>query len=130
MGLRDAQRANCLEAIWFNVHNRLAEGSISNVFLVKDGALKTPPLDTPVLPGIARAVILELARRSGMEVAEAALALDDLLAADEVFLTNVIMQIMPVVRVEKHEVGHGRVGPIASQLREDFRNLVRKECQA
>ncbi len=130
MGLRDAQRANCLEAIWFNVHNQLAEGSISNVFLVKDGALKTPPLDTPVLPGIARAAILELARQSDMDIAETALTLDDLLSADEVFLTNVIMQIVPVVRIEKHDVGHSRVGPITKRLREDFVNFVRKECQA
>ncbi len=130
MGLRAAQQANCLESLWFNVHNQLAEGSISNVFLIKDGALRTPPLDTPVLPGVARAAVLELAKGSGMNCTEAALTLDDLFAADEVFLTNVVMQIMPVVRIEKHDVGAGCVGPIVKRLRESFIDLVRQECRS
>ncbi|UCE61805.1 MAG: aminotransferase class IV, partial [Phycisphaerales bacterium] len=59
LGLRHARCARCYEALWFTTANRLAEGSISNVFVVKDRVLKTPPLDTPVLPGIARGVVLD-----------------------------------------------------------------------
>jgi len=129
LGLRQAQRAQCPEALWFNVHNQLAEGSVSNVFLVKGGAVKTPPLDTPVLPGIARAAVIELAGAANIPLEETALTLDDLFGADEVFLTNVIMQVLPVIRVEKHDVGDGRVGPVARKMREAFHELVRKECQ-
>jgi len=129
LGLRQAQRAQCPEALWFNIHNQLAEGSISNVFLVKNGTIKTPPLDTPVLPGIARSVAIELAEAAQIPLDEAPLTLDDLFGADEVFLTNVIMQVMPVIRIEQHDVGDGRVGPIAKNMREAFHELVRRECQ-
>jgi len=129
LGLRQAGRSQGFEAIWFNVHNQLAEGSISNIFLVKSGELLTPPLDTPVLPGVARATVTELAAVQGLTLKEQALIIDDLLGADEVLLTNVIMQVVPVVKIEKHDVNGGRVGPIAKRLREAFRNLVRKECQ-
>jgi len=128
LALRKAQQARCTEAIWFTTSNRLAEGSISNVFLLSRGTLKTPPLDTPVLPGIARGVIVEIARRDGLEVQECSLTIDDLLDADEVFLTNTIMQVMPVVRVEKHTIGDGHVGPVSRRLRKEYQKLVREEC--
>ncbi len=128
LALREAQHARCMEAIWFTTGNTLAEGSISNVFTVRDDMLSTPPLDTPVLPGIARGVVLELAARLGLKAREAALTIDDLLDADEVFLTNAIMQVMPVVRVEMHDIGKGTVGPVAKRLGEAYREVVRKEC--
>ena len=117
-----------MEAIWFTTNNQLAEGSISNVFLVRKGILKTPPLDTPVLPGIARSVVLEIARRDGLEVQERPLTVDDLLDADEVFLTNTIMQVMPVIRVEKRGIGKGGVGPVAGRHRREYEKHVREEC--
>ena len=128
LGLREAQRARCMEALWFTTANRLAEGSISNVFVVAKGMLKTPPLDTPVLPGIARGVVFELAKSAGIDTEEQPLTIDDLLDADEVLLTNAIMQVMPVIRVEKRDIAEGRVGPVARQLLEAYRDLVRKEC--
>ncbi len=128
LGLRDAQRAKCMEAIWFTTGNLLAEGCISNVFVVKKNVLKTPPLDTPVLPGIARSVVLDLARQANITVQECPLTIDDLLDADEVLLTNAIMQVMPVIRVEKHEIAKGRVGPVAGQMLEGYKKLLRKEC--
>ena len=128
LGLREAQRAKCMEALWFTTGKHLAEGSISNVFVVQKGVLKTPPLGTPVLPGITRGIVLELAGKLELEAQEGLLSIDDLLDADEVMLTNVIMQVMPVVRVEKHDIADGRVGPISKRLREALRDLVRKEC--
>jgi len=128
LALREAQRAKCTESLWFTTANRLAEGSISNVFVVREGVLKTPPLDTPVLPGITRATLLEIARDAGVETQECPLTIDDLLDADEVLLTNSIMQVMPVIRVEKRDIGDGRVGSIAKRLLEDYRKLVQEEC--
>ncbi|MCH8146718.1 MAG: aminotransferase class IV [Planctomycetes bacterium] len=128
IGLREAHRAQCVEALWFTTGSHLAEGSISNVFIVKGGILKTPPLATPVLPGVTRATVLELARQLEIDTQEFPLSIDDLLDADEVFLTNIIMQIVPVIRVEKHDIADGRVGVLTTKLREAFRELVRKEC--
>lgn len=128
LGLREAQEAHCLEAIWFTTEAQLAEGSISNVFILKDEVLKTPPLDTPVLPGIARAVVLESAEKLGIDARETAMNVDDLLDADEVLLTNAIMQVMPVVRIERRDVGDGRVGSLARRLLDQYREIVKTEC--
>lgn len=128
LGLREAQQARCMEAIWFTTTHQLAEGSISNVFVVRNSVVQTPPLDTPVLPGIARSVVTEIAPRCGFPVEETPLTIDDLLDADEVFLTNSIMQVMPVVRVEKHDISDGRVGAVTRRLLEEYRQVVRKEC--
>ena len=128
LALRQAQHIRCMEALWFTTANHLAEGSISNVFLVRKAVLKTPPLDTPVLPGIARGVVLEIALNEGIEVQEYPLTIDDLLDADEVLLTSAIMQVMPVIRIEKRDIGDGHVGSMAKRLLREYRVLVKKEC--
>lgn len=128
LGLRQAQKVGCMEALWFTTENYLAEGSISNVFIVTKGTLRTPPLETPVLPGIARATALEIAADAGIPTKEEPLNINDLLDADEVILTNAVMQVMPVIKVEKHDVGGGKPGPIAQQLLEAYRVLVKREC--
>ncbi|MGH7178096.1 MAG: aminotransferase class IV [Tepidisphaeraceae bacterium] len=118
--LREANRRGAGEALWFNVHNYLQSGSISNVFLVERGKLITPPTQkeiqelgperavysrSNVLPGITRGAVLDLARTDHISVEIGAITVDRLLGADEVFLTNSIMRVMPVVRIEKHVVG-------------------------
>jgi branched-chain amino acid aminotransferase len=130
LGLRQARQKRCLEALWFTTSNQLAEGCISNVFIVRGRVLKTPPLDTPVLPGIARAIILDIAKGQAIPCEERAISIDDLLDADEVFLTNAIMQVMPVSRVERHDIAGGKVGPLTRQLLRRYRELVRQECES
>ena len=127
LALRDAHRARAAEAIRFNTKNRLAEGAISNVFLVCGGRLLTPPVEEGLLAGITRAAVLEVAAETGVPAQQQALAVQDLLAADEVFLTNAIMEVMPVARIEQHEVGTGRPGPVTRQLAEAYRALVARE---
>ena len=117
-----------METLWFTTANRLAEGSISNVFVAQGKTIKTPPLDTPVLPGIARGVVLEMARDLSIETLECPLTIDDVLDADEVFLTNALMQVMPVARIEKHDIKTGRVGTMAKTLLTEYRHRVEKEC--
>lgn len=128
LGLKFAQQRRAAEALWFTTDNRLAEGCISNVFIVKDSALLTPATSTPVLAGIARKTVIELAGQSAMRCSEKDLNINDLLDADEVFLTNVIMQVMPVTKVEKHDVGEGKVGPVAKELQKRFDDFVKKSC--
>jgi branched-chain amino acid aminotransferase len=123
-----AHQKRAAEALWFTVDNRLAEGCISNVFLVKNSILYTPPVTTPVLPGIARKTICKIATQNSIALVEKDLFINDLLGADEVFLTNVIMQVLPVVAVEKHTVGDGKVGPITKKLKDYFNQLIEKQC--
>lgn len=120
MALRDAHQKLAAEALWFTTDNALAEGSVSNVFLVREGTLYTPPLDTPVLDGIARKTVLEIADKENIPLAEQTLRIDDLLGAEEIFLTNVIMQVLPVVAVEAHTVADGTPGRITKQLMEHY----------
>ncbi len=129
LALREAQQLKAGEALWFTAGtNFLAEGSISNVFLVdRDGLLATPPLTVPektnqrlCLPGITRQVVLELATEQNILPHERLLTINDVLAAKEIFLTNAIMGVMPVTHVEKHIVADSKPGAITSQLRTAF----------
>ncbi len=124
LALRDAQDRHCGEAFWFTPENLLAEGCITNVFLVRDGRLKTPPLATPVLPGITRAAVIELAQEADIEVAETPCTIDDVLGAEEIFLTNGVMEVMPVTRVERHPVGDAKIGPVTRKLADAYKALT------
>lgn len=128
LGLNFARARRATEALWFTVDNRLTEGCISNVFLVKDSKLYTPAVETGILKGIARKTVFEIAAENSIEVIEKDLYIDDCLGADEIFLTNVIMQVLPVSKVEKHEVGKGKVGPVTEGLRKSFEEFVKAEC--
>jgi branched-chain amino acid aminotransferase len=127
LALQDAHRKRAAEALWFTVDNRLAEGCVSNVFLVKDSVVYTPALYTPVLAGIARKTVCRLALKNSIELVEKDLTIDNLLGADEIFLTNVIMQVMPVVQVEKHTVGEGKVGPMTKNIQSIFQEFIEKQ---
>lgn len=128
LALNVAHQRRAAEALWFTTDNRLAEGCVSNVFLVKESVLYTPPVQTPVLPGIARKAVLQLAGQKSVEAVEKDLSISDLLEADEVFLTNVVMEVLPVVHVEKHAVGGGTIGPVTQRLRDAFVQTIEQEC--
>jgi len=128
IALNRAHQKRAAEALWFTTNNRLAEGCISNVFLVKDSVLHTPPIETPVLAGIARKTVCQIALKNSIKLVEKDLSIDDVLAADEIFLTNVIMQIMPVTAVEKHTVSNGKVGTMTKRLQKSFDEFVESQC--
>lgn len=125
--LRQAHAAGAFEALWFTPEDTLAEGAISNVFAVRDEVLVTSPLDTPVLPGITRAAVLELAGRLDIPTRDERLTLDELLAADEVFLTNSMAEVVPVVRVGRHAIGDEKPGEITRRLALAYGELVEQE---
>jgi len=136
--LREAAVMGAGEVIWLNISNHLASGAISNIFLVKNGELLTPfargdeverALPAPVLPGITRQAILELAETKNIPVRRCMLSIHDLLQADEVFLTNSSWQVLPVGRVEKEPVGTGNVGAITNRLRTALLDLVAHETK-
>lgn len=137
--LRQAAAAGAGEAIWLNISNHLASGAISNLFLVKDGTLLTPyargeeaqgALPAPVLPGITRAAVLELAQEHSIPVQRRMLSVNDLLEADEVFLTNSSWHILPVTRVEKAAIRDGKPGPITQRLREALLERIEQETRS
>ncbi len=137
--LRDAAAApggGAAEAIWLNITNHLASGAISNLFLVKDGTLLTPfargeelpeALPAPVLPGITRAAVLEVAESQHVPVVKRMLTVEDLLDADEVFLTNSSWLILPVAKVEKKAIGAGKAGDLTRALRQGLAALIATE---
>jgi len=127
IALKDAQKKHATEALWFTTEGKLAEGCVTSIFLVKDGRVLTPCLDTPVLDGIARKTVIDLAGQEGIEAVQQDLFIDDLLEADEVFITNVIMLMLPVTTVEAHKVGDGKPGEITKRLLEKFQELVLKD---
>ncbi|NLH17930.1 MAG: hypothetical protein GX455_15240 [Phycisphaerae bacterium] len=127
--LQAAHRKNATEALWFTTGNFLAEGCISNVFLVRNSTLLTPSVDTPVLPGIARKHLCRLAGEEMISLSESRLTIQDLLGAEEVFISNVIMGVMPVVGVESHTVGDGKVGPITKKLMKAFDCLLTSDSE-
>jgi branched-chain amino acid aminotransferase len=137
--LRKAASVGAGEAIWLNITNHLASGCVSNVFLTKEGQLLTPyargeevegAMPAPVLPGITRKAVIDLAEKAGVTVVRKMLSVEDLLSADEVFLTNSGWQLLPVTTIEKHKIGEGNVGPFARQLRENLLALIEQETKA
>jgi branched-chain amino acid aminotransferase len=129
MALDMARKYHAAESLWFTVDNALSEGCISNVFLVKNSAIYTPKLQTPILPGVTRKFIHEIADENSIEFIEKDLYIDDCLSADEIFLSNSIMQIMPVARIEKHVVGKGKTGELTKKLIKLFDEYVKKLCE-
>ena len=124
--LKNAHEKLATESLWFTTENYLAEGSISNVFLVKDGQLFTPTIQTPVLPGIARKTVIEIAEQENIPCHEQPLQVGDLLGADEVFLTNVIMEVMPVTYVEAHTVAEGKPGEITKSIAKKYQDHLKE----
>lgn len=129
--LREAHAVGAFESLWLTPDERVAEGAISSLFAVRDETLLTPPLDTPVLPGITRAAVIELSAGLRIPVREQALRLQDLLAADELFLTNSLMQLMPVVRIGREAIGTEKPGDVTRRLAEAYdQRVVRETARA
>jgi len=124
LALAKARKAGAHEALIINRHGEVAEGTTSNVFLVRDATLVTPPVDAGILPGITRAYILESAHELGVDVVFAKIRPDELGRADEVFISSSIRELLPVVSIDGRRVGDGRPGPITRRLHDAFRRRV------
>ena len=122
---QEAKAAGVDEAIFLNERDLLAEASMSNIFLVTDGVLKTPRLENGILPGITRDAVLELAQKLGIETIEEDIWLDELLEAQEAFLTNSLIEVMPLVKVAGKRIGTGKPGTLTGKLRDAYRDLVK-----
>jgi branched-chain amino acid aminotransferase len=121
LAVREAQARGAAEAILLNQEGQVAEGASTNVFMVRSGTLRTPPLEAGILAGVTRDVVLELARRLGIEAREDDLAVADLLAADEAFLTSTTRELAPIRTIDGKRVGGGKPGPVTLRLLAAFR---------
>ncbi len=119
-------KAGCIEALMLNHKGEVAECTGDNVFIVKRGRLITPPVDSGILEGITRKVVLELAEQAGIEAAEEAITRHDIFVADECFLTGSAAEVIPAVTLDGRSIGNGKPGPITLQLNAAFRKLVRE----
>ena len=117
----EAIQADVYEAVMLNAGGFLTEGTISNIFFVRDDVLCTPAVECGILDGITRSLVLDIAARNGVTVREGKFTVDDIRSASEVFLTNTTMEVMPVRRVDDREY---QVGEVSAALLSHYRREV------
>ncbi|HYU78352.1 MAG TPA: aminotransferase class IV [Vicinamibacterales bacterium] len=121
LGMQQALRKGGVEGVFRNYRGELSECSQSNLFVVKGGVVRTPPLDAGLLAGITRQFVFELGKSVGVKVEEALLKDRDLFDADEAFFTSTTKELMPIVQVDEHTIGTGTPGQITKKLLAEFR---------
>ncbi|MCA1826649.1 MAG: aminotransferase class IV [Myxococcales bacterium] len=132
LALREANEAGADDAILLDLSGRVTEATTSNVFFVQRGVIVTPPLALGMLEGVTRAVVMEVARAENVMLREEPHGPEALAAADEVFVSSTLREVMPVTSLvflespdeKTRQVGDGKPGPIAQRLRAGFRRYV------
>jgi branched-chain amino acid aminotransferase len=119
----EATRASAPEAVMLNYSGRVAECTADNIFIVKNGGLRTPPVMEGALGGVTRDAVMDLARDAGIPCLETRMGLHDLYNADECFLTGTGAEIMPVASIDGRRIGDGRAGATTQRLLAAFREL-------
>lgn len=118
------------EAVLTDAEGNVAEATGANIFIFKNGKLVTPRLESGILPGITRGEVLRLAKKIlKNRVVEKAVRKSDLYSAEEVFITNSLIEIMPVVRVDRKKIGSGKPGPLTGRLRGLLKESISKNCR-
>jgi branched-chain amino acid aminotransferase len=120
LAAQQALKRGAFEAVMRNYRGELTECTQSNLFIVKNGAALTPPLESGLLPGITRELVFEIGRDADIEVREQILRDDDLFTADEAFLTSTTREVLPIVAVDDRDIGDGRPGPVTLKLLNAF----------
>ncbi len=115
------------EAIMLNTEGFVAECTGDNIFLVKNGVLITPPEEAGILMGITRATVIEIARKHNIPVQEKLFPRTDLYIADEVFLTGTGAEVVPVVEIDKRQIGNGKRGELTTFILNEYRKLTQLE---
>ena len=117
--------AGTVEALMLNHKGEVAECTGDNIFIVKDGVLKTPPPEAGILEGITRNAVMGLAKEAGIPVKEVPLVRHDIFVADECFLTGTAAEVISVVGLDGRKIGTGKPGPVTKDLLERFQKLTR-----
>jgi branched-chain amino acid aminotransferase len=122
---REAIKSGYSEAILLDGNGLVAEASGENLFIVRRGKLKTPPLSSAILEGITRDTVITLARELGIVVEEATFARDEMYLADEVFCTGTAAELTPVREIDDRQIGAGECGPVTRKLQDAFFEAVK-----
>ncbi len=120
----EAINGGCLEAVMLNGDGTVAEATGDNIFILRDGNLVTPSVDSGILEGITRDVVMRLARAADIPVQEKRLSRYDLYTADEVFLTGTAAEVVGVAKIDARTIGEGRPGPVTRMLMERYREYA------
>lgn len=115
-----ANYAGVDEAFLLDSEGYVAEGTGDNIFVVKNGVIKTPPLSSSVLKGITRDVVIDLAKDMGYSILEEKLTLHELYVADELFITGTAAELVPVIEIDGRVINNGNIGEITKSLKEEF----------
>jgi branched-chain amino acid aminotransferase len=122
---RMANKSGFDEALMLDPQGMVAEGTGENIFVIKNGIVRTPPTAAAILAGITRDTAITLLREQGVDVREENVARDELYTADEIFLTGTAAEITPVRDVDHRKIGRGEAGPITRHLQESFFSVVK-----
>jgi len=112
------------EAIMLNYKGNIAEGSAENIFIVKNGIIKTPPLTADILDGITRNSVIRLIKSKKRKLVEKNITVNELLKADEVFMTGTAAEVKSVTKINKTTIGDGKPGKITKELQKSFMDVV------
>jgi branched-chain amino acid aminotransferase len=124
LGKLDAIDAGVPDAIMLNTEGHVSEATAANIFTVRNGAVATPSLESGILEGVTRNVILRLCGELGIPAVQRVIPRFDLYVAEECFLTGTGAEVMPVTEIDKRPVGNGEVGPITRKLLAAFHKLA------
>lgn len=116
------------EGIALDVYGNVSEGSGQNLFLVRDGALHTPPISSSILGGVTRDSIITIARDLGFTVHETVLPREALYMADEVFVVGTAAEVTPIRSIDRIQIGKGRRGPVTEALQRSFFDIINGEA--
>jgi len=120
----EALKSGYDEAIMLNYNGKVAEGSAENIFIVKNGIIKTPPLNADILNGITRDSVIRLIKADRIKLIQKNITLKELLKADEVFMTGTAAEVKSVTKINKTSIGNGKVGKITKTLQKSFIDVV------
>ena len=122
----EANDAGAAEAIMLNQEGDVAEATVQNVFIARDGRVRTPPITAGILEGVTRDVMIKLCARNNIPCEQSRIQRHDLYTADEMFLTGTGGEVMPVTKIDNRSIGSGTVGPITKLLKDAFHRHVRE----
>ncbi len=125
LAVREAVARGFDEALLLNAEGNVAEGAVENVFIIKDGKLKTNDEKSSILLGITRRSAIEIAQHFGIPVEIGVLTLDEVMNADEMFLSGTAIEITPVREVDGKPIGDGKRGPLTEKIQQAYFDIVR-----
>ncbi len=127
MALREAQEEGAFDAVLLNEKNRVVETAARNLFIVRDGVLRTPPTYDGALPGVTRAAVLQLARAKKLKAKESSLTIEEVRGAEELFITGSGVGVLGIASVDGHR--YATAAPITQALRSAYAELLETESK-